>query len=83
MRYDENKKFQPVWSCELVWFDGISSIDGILHMVRCIPYTIIDGKPFIMAPKNDIVYKHDRKRIAINDMPQYSVKKAETYFALK
>lgn len=80
-RYDRHRKFQTIWAAKLPWAEGIMASDGILHMVKCKACTAFDRKPCIMAPKSDTLFKHDGKRTAKKDMPQYKVKAGEQYIA--
>jgi len=80
-RYDRHRKFQTLWAAKLPWAEGIMATDGILQMVRCKVCSSLDRKPCIMAPKSDTLFKHDGKRTAKKDMPQYKVKAGETYIA--
>jgi hypothetical protein len=80
-RYDKHRKFQTVWAAKLPWAEGIMATDGILHMVKCKVCSSIDRKPCVMAPKSDTLFKHDGKRTARKDLPQYKVKAGQQYVA--
>lgn len=55
--------------------------NGILQMVKCKVCSAFERKFCIMAPKSKTLFKHDRKRIAKKDMPQFKVKKGESFVA--
>lgn len=55
--------------------------DGILHMVSCKVCTTLERKPCIMVAKSDTLFKHDGKRVAKKDLPQFNVKAGEQYVA--
>ena len=78
-RYDRHKKFQTVGVAKLPWAEGIMASDGILQMVKCKVCSAFERKPCVMAPKSDTFFKHDGKRIAKKNMPQFKVKKREQY----
>lgn len=59
------------------------AIDGTLHMVKCKVCTAVDRKPCVMAPKSDTLFKHDGKRTAKKDLPQFKVKVGEQYVAMQ
>ena len=80
-RYDRHRKFQTIWTAKFLWAEGIMVADGILHMVKCKVCSMVDRKPCITAPKLDTLFKHDGKRIARKDMPQFSVKLGEHYIS--
>lgn len=80
-RYDRHRKFQFEWAAKLPWAEGILSSDGVLHMVKCKVCSAFDRKACIMAPKLDTLFKHDGKRVAKKDLPQFGVKKGDQYIA--
>jgi len=80
-RYDRHRKFQTEWAAKLPWAEDILATDGVLHMVKCKVCSEFDRKPCVMAPKSDTLWKHDGKRCAKKDLPQYGVKKGEHYIA--
>lgn len=80
-RYDRHRKFQTVWAAQLPWAEGIMALDSILQMVKCKVCSAFERKPCIMAAKFDTLLKHDGKRIAKKDLPQFKVKKGESYVA--
>ena len=82
-RYDRHRKFQLEWVAKLPWAEAMLAIDGVLHMVRCKVCSEFDRKPCIMAPKSDTLWKHDGKRTAKRDLPQFGVKKGEHYIAIQ
>jgi len=51
---DRYRKFQTVhMGHQAKVEEGIIASDGILHMVKCKVCSVIDRKPYIMAPKFD------------------------------
>ena len=80
-RYDRHRKFQTTQAAKLPWAEGIMATDGILHMVKCKVCSTIDRKLCVMAPKWDTLFKHDGKRTAKKDLPQFKVKAGEQYVA--
>lgn len=68
---------------KFLWVEGILATDGVLHMVKCKVCNEFDQKPCIIAPKSNTLWKHDGKRTAKKDMPQYGIKKGEHYIAVQ
>jgi hypothetical protein len=59
--------------------EGIMSIDGCLHMVRCRACSIVNGRDRLLAPKWNTLYKHKGQFKAKRDMPWKGLKKCNTY----
>ena len=80
-RYDRHRKFQSEWAAKLPWAEAMLATDGVPHMVCYKVCSKFDHKPCIMASKSDTLWKHDGKRTAKRDLPQFGVKKGEHYIA--
>ena len=76
-KYDRHRKFQTMWAAKLLWMEGIMASNDILQMVKCKVCSAFERKPYAMVPKSHTLFKHDRKRIAKKDMPQFKVKKGK------
>jgi hypothetical protein len=75
--YDRTKKFKLEWQAKLPWAEGVLTKDGRLHMVKCRPCIAVEGVPKLLAPKFDILLKHEGRRHAIRDQPPKNIKKGE------
>ena len=63
------------------WAEGILASDDILHLVRCVPCTVMEKRGHIMALKKDTLCRHNGLCTAWSDMPRSNVKKGKKYVA--
>jgi hypothetical protein len=65
--YDCTRKFQLEWAMKLPWVEGVLVDDGKLHMVKCKICNTIDKKPCLLAPKWDMLMKHEGRKKACSE----------------
>jgi len=56
--YDNTKKFQTTWVAKVPWAKGVVSKDGMINLMKCKVYSLIDKKEKIMGCKWDTLIKH-------------------------
>jgi hypothetical protein len=79
--YDSTKKFQTKWAIKVPWAKGAMSKDGMITLVKCIIYFLIEKKDKIMGYKWDTLTKHQGCQIASRDMLSLGVKKGGEFIA--
>ncbi len=57
------------------WVKGVVSENGMINLVKCKAYSLIEKKEKIMGCKWDTLTKHQGRRIVSKDMPSFGVKK--------
>ena len=67
--YEASRKFQDTWAARLPWAELHQGGDGLYDLVKCLVYTVIEGRDKILGPKWDTLMKHGGKRKATHDMP--------------
>jgi len=77
--YDNTKKFQSKWAIKVPWAEGVVSKDGMIILMKCKVYSLIEKKGKIMGYKWDTLTKHQGCQIASKDMPSLGVKKGGKY----
>ncbi len=78
--YDNTQKFQIEWATKVPWVEGIACKDGMINLVKCRVYFLIEKKEKIMGCKWDTLTKH---QIVSQHMPSLGVKKGGEYIAKK
>lgn len=76
--YDRIRKFQLEWQEKVPWTEPITP-DEKLHVVHCRPYSVVDGKGRLLAPKFYTLCKHEGCCKANRDMPRKDVKKGNVF----
>ncbi len=56
--YDDSKKFQSKWAGKVPWAKGGASKDGMINMLKCKVYFLIEKKEKMMGCKWDTWTKH-------------------------
>ncbi len=56
--YDNTQKFQTKWATKVPWAKGVVSKDGMINLVKCKVYSLIEKKEKIMGCKWDTLIKH-------------------------
>ncbi len=56
--YDNTQKFQIEWATKVPWAEGIVCKDGMINLVECRVYSLIEKKEKIMGCKWDTLTKH-------------------------
>ena len=77
--YDRTQKFQMEWEAKMLWAEGILSINGSLHLVRCRSCSIVDSHEEVMAPKWDMLCKYEGLRCTTKDLLTRGIKKGDIY----
>jgi hypothetical protein len=50
-------------------------------MVKCQPYSVVEGVPKLLAPNFDTLLKHEGQRHAVRDQPLKNIKKGDVFVA--
>ena len=61
--YDLQRRFHTEWAAKEPWSEAVLVEDGVMHLVRCCPCSVVQGKPVEMAPKWDTISKHAQREI--------------------
>jgi hypothetical protein len=73
--YEVTRKFQMDWSAKCPWSEMILSHDGLLHMVKCSICTTVRGKPVIMGPKWDTIWRHGKRKCHLKNTKLYAARR--------
>lgn len=69
-----HRKFHTEWAAKEPWSEAVLAEDGVLHLVRCRPCSLVRGKPIQMAPKWDTISKHGQREIHKKCMLLYAAR---------
>ena len=72
--YDLHRKFHTEWAAKEPWSESVLAEDGVMHLVRCRPCSVVQGKPIHMAPKWDTLSKHGEREIHRKCMLLYAAR---------
>jgi hypothetical protein len=71
--------FQTEWAAKVPWVKRVVFKDGIINLMKCKAYFLIEKKEKIMGCKWDTLTKHQGRQIVSKDMPSLGVKKGVEY----
>ena len=72
--YNLQRRFHTEWVAKEPWSEAILAEDGVMHLVRCRPCSVVRGKPVEMAPKWDTISKHAQREIHKKCMLLYAAR---------